>query len=97
MNHGLDLDAIHIEESLLQALEQTFTQLELAFQPRDDNPMAFDLGIAKITLDPKLFDRLVNRCIIDRKDNSSASAFISSEDTDLFRLGLISIKDGVFP
>lgn len=93
MDHGFNLDAIHIEESLLQALEDTFTQLELAFQPRDDNPLIFDLGISRITLDPKSFDRLVNRCIVDRKDNSSASTFVSSEDTDLFRLGLISIKD----
>ena len=93
MDHGLDLDKLHIEGSLLQALEQTFAQLEIAFQPRDDNPMVFDLGIAKTTLDPKSFDRLVSRCIVDRKNDPSGNTLLSSEDMDLYRLGLIEIKD----
>ncbi len=91
MNHGLDRDAIHIEEALLQALDKSFTQLELAFHPRDDNPLAFDLGISKITLDPILFDRLVNLCIGSR--NSLGASTLSSADMDLYQLGLIEIKD----
>ena len=78
MDLGLDfdeilIDAIHIEEPLLQALGQCFTQLELAFQPSDDNPLTFDLVIGKITLDPKSFDRLVTRCIVSRKNNLGPS------------------------
>jgi len=93
MDHGLDFDAIHIEEPLLQALEEAFTQLELAFQPSDDNPLAFDLGIGKITLDPKSFDHLVNRCIVNRKNNLGPSTSLNAEDHGLANLGLIEIKD----
>lgn len=93
MNHGLDLDAIHIEGSLLQALEKSFTQLEIAFLPRSDDPMVFDLGITTLTLEPKLFGRLVSRCIVDRKNDPSANNLLSTEDMDLYRLGLIEIKD----
>lgn len=93
MNLGLDLDEVYIEESLLQGLERSFTQLEMAFMPRLSEPMVFDLGISTLTLLPKLFDRLVDRCIVSRRGNPSADTFLSPEDMDLCQMGLLMIKD----
>lgn len=93
MNLGLDLNEIHIEDSLLQAMERSFTQLEMALKPRPEEPMVFDLGISTLTLKPELFDRLVDRCIVNRKDNPSVNTFLSPEDTDLQRMGLLEIKN----
>lgn len=93
MNCGLDLNEIHIEDSLLQAMERSFTQLEMALKPRPEEPMVFDLGISTLTLKPELFDRLVDRCIVSREDNPGANTFLSPEDTDLQRMGLLEIKN----
>lgn len=89
----LDLDEIHIEESLLQALERSFTQLEMAFLPCPTEPMVFDLGISTLTLSFDLFDRLTDRCIVDRKNDPGANTFLSSLDMKLYQLGLIEIKE----
>lgn len=95
MNLDFDLDAIYIEESLLQALERSFTQLEMAFLPHPEEPMVFDLGISTLTLSLDLFDRLTDRCIVQRKniENFSTNTFLSSADMKLYQLGLIEIKE----
>lgn len=93
MDLGLDLDDICIEESLLQALERSFTQLEMAFEPRPDGPMVYDLGVSTVTLSLESFDRLVARCIVDRVRKPTTNTFLSSEDTDLYRMGLLVIKE----
>lgn len=95
MDLDFDLDAVYIKESLLQALERSFTQLETAFLPHPEEPMVFDLGISTLTLLPDLFDRLVDRCIVNRKDieDFSTNTFLSSADMKLYHLGLIEIKE----
>lgn len=89
----LDLDEICIEESLLQALERSLTQLEMAFEPRQEGPMVYDLGPSTVTLSLELFDRLVDRCIVDRTNKPNKYTLLSSEDMDLHRMGLLVIKE----
>jgi len=90
---GLDLDEMQIEATLLQLLEGGLAQLEMAFLPRSTDPMVFDLGIYTLTLTSELFDRLVDRCLLYRKDDPGATTFLSSQDMELYRLGLLEIKD----
>jgi len=89
----LDLDEICIKESLLQGLERSFTQLEMAFEPRPEEPMVYDLGISTVTLSLELFDRLVDRCIVDRTNRPNKYTLLSSEDMDLYQMGLLVIKE----
>lgn len=95
MDLDFDLDDVYIEETLLQALERSFTQLEMALLPHPEEPMVFDLGISTLALSPSLFDRLVDRCIVNRKDieDFSTNTFLSPADMELYHLGLIEIKE----
>lgn len=88
----LDLDEMQIEATLLQLLEGSLAQLEMAFLPRSTDPMAFDLGISTLTLTPDLFDRLVERGITLPPSDPSASS-TSALDMALCQLGLLEIKD----
>jgi len=89
----LDLDEMQIDVTLLQLLEGGLAQLEMAFLPCSTDPMVFDLGICTLMLTPELFDRLVDRCLLYRKDDPGANTFLSSQDMELYQLGLLEIKD----
>jgi len=89
----MDLDEMQIEATLLQLLEGGLAQLEMSFLPRSTDPMVFDLGIRTLTLTPELFDRLVDRCLLYCKNDPGANTFLSVQDVELCRLGLLEIKD----